>query len=103
MKFLAKSHIMIYEVEKKNSVSLRYVSSIVCSNPTPPPPLPLTPLDPLGQNYVNSPSPPPPLKGAGVFSIREFSPLSLPIIMVDKDGKAVTRTLNEVRALLFII
>lgn len=33
--------------------------------------------------------------------IREFAPLSLPIIMLDKDGNAITKTLNDLLPLSF--
>ena len=36
-------------------------------------------------------------------SIREFSPASLPIIMIDKDNSCIMKTLGEVRTFAYLI
>ena len=53
----------------------------------------------LSNHHFDSPTPTNPLNTS---SIREFSPLTLPILMLDKHNNSIVRTLEEVR-LVFLL
>lgn len=52
----------------------------------------------LSNHHFDSPTPTNPVNTS---SIREFSPLTLPILMLDKHNNSIVRTLEEVRLVFF--